>query len=60
MKVFWPYITFDTVFDNTRVTTELDLPAPAFTEYGAALFEYATRNRFTYPYLPFPDQREAA
>ena len=60
MKVFWPYITFDTVFDNSRVTSELDLPAPAFTDYGAALFEFATRNRFSYPYLPLPDQREAA
>ena len=60
MKVFWPYITFDTVFDNTRVTSELELPAPSFTDYGAALFEFATRNRFSYPYLPFPDQREAA
>ncbi len=29
LKVFWPYITFDTVLDNTRVTTELDLhPGP--------------------------------
>jgi thioester reductase-like protein len=60
MKVFWPYITFDTVFDNSRVTSELDLPAPSFTDYGAALFEYATRNRFAYPYLPLPDRREAA
>ena len=60
MKVFWPYITFDTVFDNTRVTSELDLPAPNFTTYGAELFQYATGNGFKYPYVALPEKREAA
>jgi len=60
MKVFWPYITFDTVFDNTRVTSELDLPAPNFTSYGAELFQFAMSNRFKYPYVPLPEKREAA
>jgi len=41
MKVFWPYITYDTVFDNTRATTELgSWPAP-FETYCAGMYDYA-------------------
>jgi thioester reductase-like protein len=41
LKVFWPYITYDTVFDNTRATTELgSWPAP-FESYCAGMYDYA-------------------
>ncbi len=50
LKVFLPYITFDTVFDNARIVKELgETPVP-FTEYCGGLYEWAKRNRFTYPY----------
>jgi hypothetical protein len=59
MKVFWPYVTFDTVFDNTRVCTELDISPTPFPEYCAGLLDFATRVRFKYPYKPLPVQRKA-
>ncbi len=60
MKVFWPYITFDTVFDNERVTSELELKPASFTTYGADLFHYAMTNHFTYPYVPLPSRKAVA
>jgi thioester reductase-like protein len=53
-KVFLPYITYDTVFANERVVRELgEAPVP-FTEYCTALYEWATKARFRYPYSPLP------
>lgn len=50
LKVFLPYITFDTVFDNERIVTELgETPVP-FVEYCGALYEWAKKGNFTYPY----------
>ncbi len=50
LKVFLPYITFDTVFDNTRIVDELgEAPVP-FTDYCGALYDWSKRNRFRYPY----------
>lgn len=54
MKVFWPYITYDTVFDNDRVVNALgEAPVP-FTEYAARLYHFAKRNQFEYPHRPLP------
>ena len=59
-KVFWPYICFDTVFDNSRVVDELgEAPAP-FTKYGSALMDFALDNDFTYPYKPWPQTEPRA
>jgi nucleoside-diphosphate-sugar epimerase len=53
-KVFLPYLTFDTVFDNTRIVEALgEAPVP-FTEYAPGLLRFAIEGRFTYPYLPYP------
>ncbi len=62
LKVFLPYITYDTVFDNTRVTRELGYGPTPFTDYCAALYVWANRMRFRYPYLelPTPSQSERA
>lgn len=50
MKVFLPYVTFDTVFDNARIVEELgEAPVP-FTAYCGRLYGWATKHRFTYPY----------
>ena len=54
LKVFWPYITFDTLFDNTRVCTELGIEPTPFPDYCAGLFEFATGVGFKYPYVPLP------
>ncbi len=55
LKVFLPYITYDTVFDNARVTGELGIRPTPFTEYCAPLYEYAKRVKFEYPYAPLSD-----
>ena len=62
MKVFWPYITYDTVFDNSRVVNECGFEPTSFTEYCGPLYTWCTDNRFTYPYLDLPDgwDKEAA
>ena len=59
-KVFLPYITYDTVFDNTRAVTETGIAPVPFTEYGAPLYAFAKKNNYEYPYLPFPARAEAA
>jgi nucleoside-diphosphate-sugar epimerase len=54
LKVFLPYITFDTVFDNTRIVEELgEAPAP-FIAYCSDLYAWAKSVRFEYPYVPLP------
>ena len=54
MKVFWPYLTYNTLFDNQRVCEELgERPAP-FSEYAAGLYRFATDSNFTYPFRPWP------
>lgn len=54
MKVFWPYIEYDTVFDNQRAVTALgEAPAP-FTLYAADLYAFSKGVDFQYPYLDYP------
>lgn len=57
MRVFWPYVVFDTVFDNQRVVEELGAAPTPFGDYAAPLIDFALRNRFQYPYLPWPEGR---
>jgi nucleoside-diphosphate-sugar epimerase len=54
LKVFWPYIAYDTVFDNTRAKQASGLSPVPFPEYCAELYEYGKRVSFRYPYRPFP------
>lgn len=60
LKVFWPYMTFDTVFDNTRVRTELGLEPTPFHVYCADLYEWVTRMKYRYPYQPLPVVKRTA
>jgi nucleoside-diphosphate-sugar epimerase len=60
MKVFWPYITYDTVFDNTRVVHELGSAPTPFTEYCGPLYNWCTENRFRYPYVELPNNWDKA
>ena len=54
LKVFLPYLVWNTVFDNTRVVAELGrVPAP-FSSYCFPLFRFAKENRFQYPYQEWP------
>ncbi len=54
MKVFMPYITYDTVFDNSRAVAELGAKPTPVTEYYPALHRFAKENNFSYPYQPLP------
>ncbi len=54
LKVFLPYLTFDTVFDNRRVVDALgESPAP-FDRYAYGLYRFAIGHNFSYPYQPWP------
>ena len=54
LKVFLPYITYDTVFDNSRVQKVLGRAPVPFTEYCYDLYKFATEGNFKYPYKPWP------
>jgi thioester reductase-like protein len=54
MKVFMPYLTWNTVFDNTRVTRELGRKPAPFSEYCYPLLKFSRENNFTYKYRPWP------
>lgn len=54
MKVFMPYLTFNTVFDNTRVTTELGRKPVPFSQYSLPLLRFSRETNFAYPYQPWP------
>ncbi len=56
MKVFMPYLTFNTVFDNTRVTTELGRKPVPFSQYSFPLLKFSRETNFSYPYQPWPAQ----
>ncbi len=54
LDVFLPYITYDTVFDNTRIVTELGERPPSFLGYGPSTYRWARAHRFRYPHAPLP------
>jgi thioester reductase-like protein len=54
MKVFLPYLIWNTVFDNTRVVTELGVSPAPFSQYSYPLLRFATENHFTYRYQEWP------
>jgi thioester reductase-like protein len=54
LKVFLPYLTFNTVFDNRRVTAEMGRAPAQFSTYSFPLLRFARKNHFHYPYLPWP------
>ena len=49
MKVFMPYLVWNTVFDNTRVTSELGRKPVPFSQYSFPLLKFSRENNFTYP-----------
>lgn len=54
MKVFMPYLTWNTVFDNTRVTSELGRKPVPFSQYSYPLLQFSRETNFTYPYQGWP------
>jgi thioester reductase-like protein len=55
LKVFWPYLVWNTVFDNSRVIEELGGEAPAkFSSYAHPLLKFSRENKFRYPAKSWP------
>jgi nucleoside-diphosphate-sugar epimerase len=54
MKVFMPYLVWNTVFDNTRVTRELGKKPVPFSQYSYPLLKFSREGNFAYKYRPWP------
>jgi nucleoside-diphosphate-sugar epimerase len=54
LKVFLPYLTFNTVFDNERITTETGKQPVPFSQYSYPLLQFSRKGNFTYPYKDWP------
>jgi thioester reductase-like protein len=54
MKVFMPYLMWNTVFDNTRVTSELGMKPVPFSKYSYPLLKFSRDTDFTYRYQDWP------
>ncbi len=59
MKVFLPYLTWNTVFDNTRVTTEMGRKPVPFSQYSFPLLRFSREHNFEYPYEAWPESTRA-
>ncbi len=60
LKVFLPYLVWNTVFDNTRVVGELGRAPAPFSRYCYGLLRFAREHRFNYPYRDWPDAAGAS
>lgn len=60
LKVFWPYLDWNTVFDNSRVVTELNEIPAKFSAYAYPLLQFSRANKFKYPAKPWPTSGTAA
>jgi thioester reductase-like protein len=56
MKVFMPYLLWNTVFDNTRVTGELGRRPVPFSHYSYPLLKFSRETNFNYRYQEWPAQ----
>lgn len=54
LKVFLPYITYDTVFANERAVAELGEAPTPFVDYCAELYRFANEVKFRYPHVALP------
>jgi len=54
LKVFWPYLDWNTVFDNSRVIEEMGEAPAKFSSYAFPLLQFSRANKFKYPAKPWP------
>jgi len=54
MKVFMPYLVWNTVFDNTRVVSELGRKPVPFSQYSFPLLKFSRETNFTFTYRDWP------
>ncbi len=55
LKVFMPYLVWDTVFDNSRVVAEMGRAPELFSKYCCPLLRFSREHHFTYPYRAWPE-----
>lgn len=60
LKVFLPYLHWNTVFDNNRVVRETGVSPAPFTDYCLPLYRFAIDNKFTFPYQEWPQSQGRA
>ncbi|MBK9313389.1 MAG: SDR family oxidoreductase [Acidobacteria bacterium] len=56
LKVFIPYLVWNTVFDNTRITTETGKKPAPFSAYSYPLLRFSKAGNFAYPYRDWPEE----
>jgi thioester reductase-like protein len=54
LKVFMPYLVWDTVFDNSRVVSEMGRVPEGFSKYCYPLLRFSRDCGFSYPYRAWP------
>jgi thioester reductase-like protein len=54
LKVFLPYLVWDTVFENSRVVAEMGRAPEPFSKYCYPLLRFSRDRNFSYPYRPWP------
>ena len=59
LKVFLPYLTWNTVFDNARVVSEMGKKPAPFSKYCFSLLKFSRENNFSYPYKEWPRDADA-
>lgn len=55
MKVFIPYLVYNTVFDNARVVSETGRAPVPFSNYCYPLLKFSRDGHFTFPYKAWPE-----
>jgi thioester reductase-like protein len=56
LKVFLPYLVWNTVFDNTRVVEEIGQHPMPFSQYSLPLLRFSRENHFVYKYREWPSE----
>ena len=54
LKVFIPYLVWNTVFDNTRISSETGKKPAPFSRYSYPLLRFSKARNFAYPYTDWP------
>ena len=54
LKVFWPYLEWNTVFSNARVVAEIGESPARFSTYAYPLLKFSRENKFRYPAKSWP------
>lgn len=58
LKVFLPYLKWNTVFDNSRVVAEMGRTPAPFSRYCYPLLRFSHEHHFSYPYRTWPVEGE--